>query len=76
MENKKDFYTKEEFKKLKTWFDTQDLPESLQVDKATFIPRLKDTVIMLLEQAKVCHENPKMQGYLILLEHIKQKLEE
>lgn len=76
MENKKNFYTKEEFKKLQSWFGEQSLPESMQVDKSTFIPDLKDTVFRLLDQAKVCHENPKMQGCLILLEHIKQRLEE
>lgn len=76
MENKKNFYTKDEFKELQVWFEAQNLPESMQVDKATYIPNLKETVLRLLDQAKVCHDNPKMQGCLILLEHIKQKLEE
>ena len=76
MENLKNFYTKDEFKDLQAWFEKQNLPDSLQVDKATYIPDLKDTVTRLLDQAKVCHENPKMQGCLILLEHIKRKLEE
>ena len=31
-----------------------------------------ETVIMLLEQAYVCYENPKMQGCIRLLEKIKQ----
>lgn len=76
MENKKNFYTKDEFKELQAWFEAQNLPESMQVDKATYIPNLKETVLRLLDQAKVCYDNPKMQGCLILLEHIKQKLEE
>lgn len=76
MENKKNFYTKDEFKELQAWFEAQNLPESMQVDKATYIPNLKETVLRLLDQAKVCHDNSKMQGCLILLEHIKQKLEE
>lgn len=76
MEENKSFYTKEEFKELQEWFENGQLPQSLQVDKATYIPDLKDTVLRLLDQAKVCHENPKMQGCLILLEHIRKKLEE
>lgn len=76
MENKKNFYTKDEFKELQAWFEAQNLPESMQVNKATYIPNLKETVLRLLDQAKVCHDNPKMQGCFILLEHIKQKLEE
>lgn len=76
MEENKSSYTKEEFKELQAWFDNRQLPQSLQVDKATYIPDLKDTVSRLLDQAKVCHENPKMQGCLILLEHIRKELEE
>ena len=75
MEEKKKFIRKEELKALKDWFANQDLPQGLQVDKATNIPNLKETVARLFDQAEACFENPKMQGCLILLENIKAKLE-
>ena len=31
---------------------------------------------MLLEQAYICYENPKMQGCILLIKKIKQKIEE
>lgn len=74
MEDRK-IYKKEELKTLRAWFDAQELPQSLQVDKATYIPNLKDTVDRLFGQAEACFENPKMQGCVILLENIKAKLE-
>lgn len=78
MEERK-IYKKEELKALKDWFANQDLPQDLpqglQVDKATNIPNLKETVARLFDQAEACFENPKMQGCLILLENIKAKLE-
>jgi hypothetical protein len=69
------YHKKEELKALKDWFANQDLPQGLQVDKATNIPNLKETVARLFDQAEACFENPKMQGCLILLENIKAKLE-
>ena len=74
MEERK-IYKKEELKALKDWFANQDLPQGLQVDKATNTPNLKETVARLFDQAEACFENPKMQGCLILLENIKAKLE-
>jgi hypothetical protein len=44
----------------------------MQIDKSAFTPNLPETVVMLLEQAYVCYENPKMQGCIRLLERIKQ----
>lgn len=73
MEERK-IYKKEELKALREWFASQQLPQSLQVDKATYIPNLKETVERLFSQAEVCFENPKMQGCLILLENIKARL--
>ena len=70
MEERK-IYKKEELKALKDWFANQDLPQGLQVDKATNT----ETVARLFDQAEACFENPKMQGCLILLENIKAKLE-
>lgn len=43
MEERK-IYKKEELKALREWFASQNLPQSLQVDKATYIPNLKETV--------------------------------
>lgn len=75
MKEGKKTYTEEEVNVLKAWFDARSLPKTMQIDKATFTPNLKDTVDMLFEQAYICHENPKMQGCLYLLEKIKSNLE-
>lgn len=69
-------HTIEELNDLKDWFEKQQLPESLQIDKATFSPDLKVTVDILLKQAYICCDNPKMQGGMLLLLKIKAKLEE
>ncbi|MDE5676573.1 MAG: hypothetical protein K2G02_00630 [Phocaeicola sp.] len=73
-ENKKT-YTKEEIDELKKWFDSRSLPQDMQIDKAAYTPRLKDTINMLIEQAYICYDNPKMQGCFFLLEKIKTNLE-
>ena len=64
IKERKRTYTQEEVNELKKWFDSQELPPTMQIDKAAFTPNLKDTVDMLFEQAYVCYENPKMQGGL------------
>lgn len=74
MEERK-LYTKEELRELKEWFDAACMPDSLVVNKAVSVPHLKETVDRLFDQAEVCHENPKMQGSIILLEQIKARLE-
>ena len=74
IKERKRTYTQEEVNELKKWFDSQELPPTMQIDKAAFTPNLKDTVDMLFEQAYVCYENPKMQGCLYLLEKIKSNL--
>lgn len=68
-------YTLEKLNELKEWFDTHELPIDLQLDKSTYIPDLKDTVLALLDQAFVCYSNPKMQGGIVLLEKIKIHLD-
>lgn len=73
---KKKVYTKEEVDELKKWFDAQTLPPTMQINSSAYSPNLPDTVSMLFEQAYDCHENPKMQGSLLLLERIKKNLEE
>ena len=67
IKERKRTYTQEEVNELKKWFDSQELPPTMQIDKAAFTPNLKDTVDMLFEQAYVCYENPKMQGCLYCL---------
>lgn len=69
-------HTIEEIDELKAWFEKQTLPQTMQIDKATFSPDLKVTVKMLFEQAAICHDNPKMQGCILLLKKIKDKLKE
>ena len=69
-------YTRQEVEELEAWFDKAALPASLQVDKATFVPNVADTVTRLFKQAYLCYENPKLLGGLHLLERIKAKLEE
>ena len=68
-------YTQEELHELQHWFEGRDLPESLQLDKATYIPNLRDTIKRLVIQSEINYENPKMQGCIILLERLKEKLE-
>lgn len=74
MNKVKEFYTREEVDALKGWYDNMPLPESLQLDKAVFIPSVRQTVDRLFRQAYLCYENPKLLGGLRLLERIKEKL--
>ena len=48
----------------------------MQIDSSAFTPDLPKTVDMLLDQAYICYENPKMQGCILLLKRIKKNLEE
>lgn len=67
--------TLDELHELGAWFDKHDLPEELQLDKATYIPHLRDTITRLLTQSEINYNNPKMQGCIILLQRLKAKLE-
>lgn len=67
--------THDELHELHQWFDKQNLPESLQLDKATYIPKLRDTIKRLVAQSEINCDNPKMQGCIILLQRLKEKLE-
>ena len=51
-QTEKNTYTEEEIEELKKWFESQQLPGELALDKATYIPNLRDTLDRLLEQAK------------------------
>ena len=68
-------YTKEDVEELKTWFETHELPASMQINDAAFSPDLKRTVSILLEQAAMNYRNDKMHGSLHLLEQIRQNIE-
>ena len=68
-------YTKEEIESLKNWFLTHDYPQSLQLDKATYIPDMKKTIPVLIEQAEAVINRLQLHGYVVLLERIKAKLE-
>ena len=67
--------TREELHELGEWFENRELPKTLQLDKATYIPNLHDTVKRLLTQSEINYNNPKMQGCIILLQRMKVKLE-
>ena len=56
MKDSNNLYTKEEIQELEHWFDSKELPKSLQLDKATYIPDLKETLHRLFLQADQCYE--------------------
>lgn len=74
-EYKRHLYTEEELKALFQWFDNQDLPANMQLDKSTYIPDLQTTLKYLKLQAENYRETQRMQGCVTLLERIKAKLE-
>lgn len=69
-------YTKQDADALCDWFKSRELPKSLQVDKATFIPNLRITVDSLCECTQRYWNNPRMAGYLLQLDKIKKVLEQ
>lgn len=69
-------HTIEELNELKAWFESQNLPQTMHIDKATYTPNLKETIDMLFEQSYIYYENAKMQGSILLLKKIKAKIEE
>ena len=75
MKYERHLYTEEELKDLIEWFDDKVLPDTMQLDKATYIPDFKETLSRLKEQAILCRTMPRIQGCIILLERIKAKLE-
>lgn len=74
----KEKYTKQEIEELIGWFKEHEheLPQTLQIDKATFTPDLQRTVHILLEQGLMYVENPTFYGTIRMLFLIKSKLEE
>ena len=74
---KKRTHTIEEIDELRNWFkeNSNKLPQAMQIDSSAFTPDLPKTVDMLLDQAYICYENPKMQGCILILKRIKKNLE-
>jgi hypothetical protein len=68
-------YTREEIDAMKKWFDSQKLPDSMQITTSAYSPNLKETLQHLFEQAYDSFENPKMYGSIRILEHIKENIE-
>ena len=55
IKERKRTYTQEEVNELKKWFDSQELPPTMQIDKAAFTPNLKDaTKIPKCRDAFIC----------------------
>lgn len=75
---KKRTHTIEEVNEIKAWFESHknQIPPTMQIDSSAFTPDLPETISMLFEQAYICHENPKMQGCIWLLQKIKRNIEE
>ena len=69
-------YTLEEIDELKQWFEVhmEEIPESMQIEAGVFTPDLQNTINMLLEQAYICYNNPKMKGCILLLKKIQQNI--
>ena len=67
--------TIEELNELRAWFNSQELPATMYIDKATYTPDLRSTIDMLFDQSYLYYENPKMQGSILLLRRIKDNLE-
>jgi hypothetical protein len=64
-------YKKEEIQALKEWFDTHELPQTMQIDPCTYTPNVAKTVDALMVQALRFHSNPNMYGGLYVLERIR-----
>lgn len=77
MEYKK-HYTDKEVQTLSAWFEQHmdKLPQSLQVDKATYMPDLRRTVRFYLDIMKEHKDNPTYAAQIFLLFKIREMLEE
>lgn len=65
IKERKRTYTQEEVNELKKWFDSQELPPTMQIDKAAFTPNLKDTVDMLFNRPMYATKIPKCRDAFI-----------
>ena len=66
-------YSEEELREMVEWFNTRELPKTLQINKSSFSPDL--TVESLIMQAEQNLGNYKMAGSFRLLKEIREKLE-
>lgn len=71
----KDKYSQEEVQELINWFKNYDLPQSLQINKATYCLDLKTTINAICSQATKHHENSIFNYAVRLLNEIKATLE-
>ena len=69
-------FPKEELKELSDLFKERKdkLPETLQVDDATFVKDLRQTVDYYLRLVELHHDKRAFSGQLYLLERIRKKL--
>ena len=72
----KSIFSKEELNELTDWFNERKdkLPETLQVDDATFVKDLRQTVDYYLRLVELYHDKRAISGKLYLLERIRKKL--
>lgn len=68
-------YSEEELREMAEWFNTRELPKTLQINKSAFSPDLPLTVESLIMQAEQNLGNYKMAGSFRLLKEIREKLE-
>lgn len=76
MEYKK-LFTKEELKEIVEWFESHwdKLPESLYMDKATYLSDFKRTVRLYYDIAKEHGENPTYSGQIFQLFKMRDAVE-
>lgn len=74
----KKHYTDKELRSVVEWFEQnmERLPQSLHVDKATFVPDLSRTVRFYFDIAREHKDNPTYAAQISLLFKIRQALEE
>lgn len=76
MADKRESYSEEELNEMIGWFNNHadELPETMQINKAAFTADLKLTVESCIMQAKQCLGNYKMDGAFRLLHQIRMNL--
>ena len=70
-------YSAEELREIENWFQQREesLPAELHIGKEMFIPDLKHTLKIYLENAKLHRDNPTFSGQTYLLFRIRDLLE-
>lgn len=71
-------YLQADLKEIREWFDAHEaeLPDTLQLDKATYYKSLKSTVKTYLEIIHLHGDNPTYSGQIHQLFLIREKLQE